>query len=532
MQKETDKNPITREVVISAEKLIGLKFTDAKRDSMLTDLNELRKSYDNLRKVSSPNDVPPAILFNPIPVGMQLETERKPVVFSSYDNTELPANMDELAFYSVGELSQLIKTRKVTSMQLTKMYLDRLKKYGRKLECVITLTEELALKQAQEADDEIASGNYKGPLHGIPFGIKDLLSTKDYKTSWGSAVYKDQQLGEDAEVVKRLENAGAVLVVKLSLGELAMGDVWYGGQTKNPWDYKHGSGGSSAGPGASVSAGLVAFAIGSETWGSIVDPSTICGVTGLRPSYGRVSRKGAMTLAWSMDKLGPMCRTVEDCAIVFNAIYGPDGVDQTLYDVPFNYTPDIDLHGIKIGYLKSDFDSSAFKIFSDSTMSVLEQLGATLIPIELPKYPIGDLSIILNAECGAAFDELVRDSKEDMLVAQTRDAWPNFFRFSRFVPAVEYMQANRIRFLVIQDMARKFEDMDIYLAPSLEGDNLLMTNLTGHPCVCVPNGFSKEGTPVSVSFIGKLFGEAQLLAIVKKYQDATEYHKRHPKLSE
>jgi Asp-tRNA(Asn)/Glu-tRNA(Gln) amidotransferase A subunit family amidase len=440
--------------------------------------------------------------------------------------------MDELAFYSVGELGELLRTRKITSVELTKMYISRIKKYAPKLECVITITEDLALKQAQSADDQIAAGNYRGPLHGIPFGIKDLLSTQSYKTTWGSNAYKEQVINEDAEVVKRLENAGAVLVAKLTLGELAMGDVWFGGMTRSPWDYKHGSGGSSAGPGAAVSAGLVAFAIGSETWGSIVDPSTICGITGLRPTYGRVSRRGAMTLCWSMDKLGPMCRTVEDCAIVFNAIYGPDGIDQTLYDVPFNYTTDIDMSNIKIGYLKADFDSSSFKEFSNETMKELEKMGAKLVPIEMPKYPVADLSIILNAECAAAFDELVRSGREDLLVRQSRDAWPNFFRFSRFIPAVEYIQANRIRFLVIQEMTKIFDQADIYLAPSLEGDNLLLTNLTGHPCVCLPNGFTKEGTPVSISLIGKLFGEAQLLAIAKKYQDATEFHKKHPKLEE
>jgi len=532
MEKATVDNPVTRDVVISAEKLIGLKFSDTKRDSMLNDLNDLRNSYQNLRKVSLPNSVTPAILFNPIPVGMKLETIQQPVKFSAYDNVIMPDNTDGLAFYSVGELGALIKSRKVTSVQLTRMYLDRIKKFAPKLECVITVTEDYAMKHAQTADDEIAAGNYKGPLHGIPFGIKDLLSTKEFKTTWGSNAYKDQMLDEDAEVVKRLESAGAVLTAKLTLGELAMGDVWYGGTTKNPWDYKHGSGGSSAGPGAAVSAGLVAFAIGSETWGSIVDPSTTCGVTGLRPTYGRISRKGAMTLAWSMDKLGPMCRTVEDCAIVFNAIYGPDGTDQTLYDVPFNYTPDIDMSNITIGYLKNDFDSSAFKQYSDETMNVLERLGVKLVPIELPKYPIGDLSIILNAECAAAFDELVRTGREDLLVRQTRDAWPNFFRTARFIPAVEYIQANRIRYLIIQEMTKIFDKVDLYLAPSLEGDNLLLTNLTGHPCVSLPNGFSDKGTPVSVSLIGNLFDEAKLLAVCKKIQDATDFHKKHPVLVE
>ena len=276
------KNPLTRDVIKNAEKLIGLDFSDAKIDSMRNDLNDLRNSYENLRKVSLPNSVPPAILFNPVPVGMKIETDQKPVTFSSYENTVLPVNNDELAFYSIGELAELVKTKKITSVQLTKLYIERLKKYGPKLECIVNMTEELALKDAQTADDEISQGHYRGLLHGIPFGVKDLLSTKDYKTTWGSPIYKDQLIDEDAAVIKKLKEAGAILVAKLSLGELAMGDIWYGGKTKNPWDYSKGSGGSSAGPGAAVSAGLIPFAIGSETWGSIVDPSTLCGVTGLR----------------------------------------------------------------------------------------------------------------------------------------------------------------------------------------------------------------------------------------------------------
>ena len=317
------------------------------------------------------------------------------------------------------------------------------------------------------------------------------------------------------------------------MGELAWGDVWFGGTTKNPWNYEEGSSGSSAGSASATSAGLVGFAIGTETWGSIVSPSTRCGVTGLRPTYGRVSRKGAMALSWSMDKIGPICRTVEDCALVFNAIYGPDIEDQTLYDAPFNYTPDIKISDLKIGYLKNDFDSvKENKANDDEALDKLCSLGAQLIPIELPKYPMNDISIILTAEAGAAFDDLTRSGKDDQLVRQIKDAWPNVFRASRFIPAVEYIQANRIRYLVIQDMQKLMEKVDMFVAPSFEGDNLLLTNLTGHPCVVVPDGFSEKGSPTSICFMGKLFDEATILAVAKLYQDATGFQLKHPVLHE
>jgi Asp-tRNA(Asn)/Glu-tRNA(Gln) amidotransferase A subunit family amidase len=380
-------------------------------------------------------------------------------------------------------------------------------------------------------DEEIASGKYRGLLHGIPFGVKDLLATKDYKTTWGSVPFKDQMIDEDATVIKKLEEAGAVLVAKLTMGELAWGDVWFGEKTRNPWDTANGSSGSSAGSASSVSAGLVPFAIGTETWGSIVSPSTVCGVTGLRPTYGRVSRTGAMALSWSMDKIGTICRTAEDLAIVFNIINGSDGIDQTLYDASFTYDHDIDFRDLKIGYLKNDFDKKYDFHDNDSiTLAKLTELGVELIPIDLPKLPINDLSIILSAEAGAAFDELTRSNKDDLLVRQIKNAWPNSFRAARFITAVEYINANRIRFMLIQEMQKLMEKIDIYIAPSWEGDNLLLTNLTGHPCVVLPNGFSEKATPTSISFLGRLFDEGKLIAFAKAYQDATQFHKQHPPL--
>ncbi len=520
--------------LVPAERIIGLSFTPAQQDSMKGDLRDQLESYTDLRSVKIPNSVAPAILFNPIPVGFTFETARRPFRQSTIVPPGVPANLDDLAFLSVGQLGALIRTHRVTSVQLTTMYLDRLKKYAPKLECVITLTDSLAMAQARRADEEIARGHYRGPLHGIPYGAKDLLATKGIRTTWGAPPFKEQVFDQDATVIKRLEQAGAVLVAKFSMGELAMGDVWFGGKTRNPWNYEQGSSGSSAGSAAATSAGLVGFAIGTETLGSIVSPSTRCGVTGLRPTYGRVSRTGAMALSWSMDKIGPICRTVEDCALVFNAIQGPDGIDQTLYDAPFNYDPSVSLKSLRIGYLKQAFDSLKFnKAIADSVLIVLRSLGADLIPIQLPSgYPVRPLSIILSAEAGAAFDELTRNHNDDLLVQQNQGSWPNIFRASRFIPAVEYIEANRIRTLLVRDMQNLMKDIDVYVAPSFGGDNLLLTNLTGNPCVVLPDGFTKQGTPTSISFIGQLFGEAKLLAVARKYQEATGFHLKHPTLRE
>ncbi len=532
-QVPSSPNPITRHTVAAAESLIGLTFTDAKRDSMLDDLQDQLAAYLALRQIGLANSIPPAVLFNPVPVGMKLPSGRAQLRLSAVPRITRTDNLEDLAFAPIGHLAELLRTRKVTSQELTRMYIARLKKYGPKLECVITLTESLALAQARRADKEIAAGKYRGPLHGIPYGAKDLLATRGIKTTWGSIPFKDQVIDEDATVIKRLEDAGAVLIAKLTLGELAWGDVWFGGTTRNPWKLDQGSSGSSAGSAAATAAGLVGFSIGSETWGSIVSPSNRCGTTGLRPTFGRVSRAGAMALSWSMDKIGPICRTVEDCAIVLSAIYGPDGKDQSVYDVPFSYSPRINVKHLRVGYLKADFDSAKLnKVQNDSTIAQLRALGVQLIPIDLPKLPVQHLSFILSAEAAAAFDELTRSGKDDLLVRQIKNAWPNVFRAARFIPAVEYIQANRIRFLLIQEMARLFEKVDLYVAPSLEGNNLLLTNLTGHPCVVVPNGFTPEGTPTSITFIGKLFDEGTLLAFAKAYQDATDYHLKHPKLPE
>ena len=521
---------ITGKMVAAAETLMGLEFTPAERDSLIPNLEDFRRAYQRIRAVPLSNDVPPALQFNPVPRGFTIPREQRPIQWSDPGDVRLPDRLEEVAFYSIGELAALIRSQKVTSEELTRMFLDRLKRYDPKLHAVITLTEDLAIRQARKADEEIRQGKYRGLLHGIPYGAKDLLAVAGYPTTWGARPYKDQVINETATVIRKLEDAGAVLVAKLSLGALAWGDVWFKDTTRNPWDLSQGSSGSSAGSAAATSAGLVPFAIGSETWGSIVSPSTRCGTTGLRPSYGTVSRYGAMALSWSMDKLGPIARTVEDCAIVFNAIRGADEKDPMSIDAAFNYTPNIDLRTVRIGYLVDEFKRDTVrKKFNDAALARLRNMGVELIPITLPDLPIYPMSFILTAEAGAAFDELTRSNRDDLLVRQGRNAWPNVFRASRFIPAVEYIQANRLRYLWLQEMKKIFEKVDVYVAPAF-GPNLLLTNLTGHPAVVLPNGFDEKGHPVSITFIGNLFDEGRLLAVAKAYQDATDFHKKHPPL--
>lgn len=530
LQKEWREMPaITNKGVKEAEKLLGLEFSMAEADSMLEGLTEYRSNYLNIRKIDLSNEVAPALVFNPMPKGMKLDLKPRPFKAGEVGVVLLPENKEDLSFYSVHQLAKLLRTQKITSLELTNLFMERLKVHGPKLQCVITLTEEYAIQQAKKADEEIKAGRYRGLLHGIPYGAKDLLEKSGYKTTWGAVPYKDQIINRDATVIRKLEESGAVLVAKLTLGALAWGDVWYGGKTRNPWKIDQGSSGSSAGSAAAVAAGLVPFAIGTETLGSIVSPSTVCGTTGLRPTFGRVSRTGAMALSWSMDKIGPICRTVEDCAIVFNAIYGPDGSDQSVIDVPFNYDGNKKLSGLRIGYLKSAFESDyKFKPFDAAALRNIREMDVELIPIELPELP--NISFILESEAAAAFDQLTRSNQDDLMVRQIKKAWPNVFRQSRFIPAVEYIQANRIRNLLIQEMAKKMEDIDVYISPTFEGTNLTLTNLTGHPCVVLPNGFNEEGLPVSITFIGQLFGEADLLTVAKAYQEATGFHLKHPEL--
>lgn len=529
---------ITKEMVAAAEDIAGLDFTDEERELMLGGLDRNLAAYRQLREIHVPNSVQPALIFDPVLPGRRIPTEHRPFRLSAPQSLSRPANLEEVAFWPATDLAELIRTRQVASVELTEMYLGRLKRHGPKLECVITLTEDLALKQARRADRDLALGHYRGPLHGIPWGAKDLLAEDQYRTTWGAKPYETQVIEQDATVVQKLEQAGAVLVAKLTLGALAQGDVWYGGRTRNPWNTEQGSSGSSAGPAAATVAGLVGVSIGSETLGSIVSPSTRCGATGLRPTFGRVSRAGAMALSWSMDKLGPLCRSVEDCAVVLDAIHGADGKDPTARTVPFNWNPDVPISRLRIGYYKSAFDFEpgnererrfSTKDFDTKALEVLRSLGASLIPVEVPDdFPTSALRIILNAEAAAAFDELTRSERDNLLVRQGQRGWPNSFRTARAIPAVEYIQANRVRTMVMGAMDAAMKGVDLFVTPSFGGSVLLTTNLTGHPSVTLPNGFRDDGTPVSISFIGRLFGEAELLAVAKKYQDTTGFHLKRP----
>jgi Asp-tRNA(Asn)/Glu-tRNA(Gln) amidotransferase A subunit family amidase len=526
---------ITKEMLADAEAVAGLSFTDQERELMLRGLNENLESYEELRRAPVDNMVHPALVFEPVLPGRTVQLPEGPSRRRRATVTR-PANLEEVAFWPLTELGELLRTRQVSSEELTRLYLARLERHGPKLECVITLTSEVALKQARRADAEIARGHYRGPLHGIPWGAKDLLAEDDYRTTWGAKPFEDQTIPYDATVVQRLEAAGAVLVAKLTLGALAWGDVWFGGETKNPWKLDEGSSGSSAGSASATVAGLVGFSIGSETLGSIVSPSTRCGASGLRPTFGRVSRYGAMALSWSMDKLGPICRSVEDCALVFDAIHGADGMDPSARTLPFRWDPRLPLSEIRIGYYKSAFerepeddDQRRQLEFDRRALDVLRALGVDPIPVEVPNaFPVGALRIILNAEAAAAFSDLTLSNRDDLLVRQVRNAWPNVFRQSRFIPAVEYIQANRIRTMIMGAMEAVMDGVDVFMTPSYGPRVLLTTNLTGHPAVTVPHGFEPDGTPTSISFIGKLFGEARLARVAHAYQDATDFHRRRP----
>ena len=522
----SDKSQFNKDA-IGMENLAGLEFTQTERDTFLSTLMVLKGRYDTLRTVDLPNSVPVPLYFDPRIPGQDIPKGREKYLIQEFP-TKRPETIEECAFYTIGQLAHLIRTQQVTSLELTTMYLDRLKRHGPTLECVVTLTEELALKQARRADKNIQTGRYLGPLHGIPYGAKDLLAVQGYKTTWGAMTHKDQVLDETATVVKKLEDAGAVLVAKLPLGALAWGDVWYGGKTRNPWNTEQGSSGSSAGPGSATAAGLVAFAIGSETWGSIVSPATRNGVTGLRPTFGTVSKAGAMALAWSMDKLGPMCRSVDDCALVYSIIKGTDGKDHSVVDVPFQVPTKKALKALRIGYIESAFNDTSTTDNDRAVLVRLKELGFTLFPIELPEFPTTSLGFLLNVEAAAAVDELTRTNKDDELVRQVKWAWPNKFREARHVPAVEYIQANRARIVLNQKMSELFKNIDIYVAPSFWGDNLLRTNLSGHPCVVLPNGFNKKGSPTSISFMGDLYKDGEVVAVAHAYQRGTGWHKKYP----
>lgn len=577
--------PITAEMIDTAAAVAGVSISAEQRKDLLEGLNQQRASYKAIRALHMPNSVAPALIFDPLPPGATLPTTEShpPRLSKAPAIATVPANLEELAFLSVRELAEYLRRKKVSSIALTEMYLKRLKHYDPLLHFVVTLTEERAMTKAREADREIAAGKYRGPLHGLAWGAKDLLAVKGYPTTWGAGGFEHQSFDEDATVVQRLDAAGAVLVAKTTLGALAMGDKWFGGRTRNPWNPKQGSSGSSAGSASSVAAGCVAFAIGSETLGSISSPSTRCGATGLRPTFGFVPRTGAMALSWSMDKLGPICRAVEDCALVMSAIHGPDGHDLATRSAGFAWDADYDWRTLRVGYLKDEFEPQAEqqgpkppasetdderkkrlqaerqrdaararraydRRYDEAALAKLRAMGVALKEVTLPKLPYGDMTPLLTAEAAAAFDELTMTGRDRLLTEQGPYDWPNAFRTARFYPAVEYIQANRARSLAIQQFATLFASVDVIVAPS-NGEQLVATNLTGHPAVIVPNGIRGDdaptpppndngdddsiggpGTPVSLTFLGGLYQDAKLCAFARAYQEATGFQKLHPKL--
>jgi Asp-tRNA(Asn)/Glu-tRNA(Gln) amidotransferase A subunit family amidase len=584
---------ITPEMIDRAAELAGVgPFTDEQKKIMLDGLNDQRDAYGRIRALKLGNDVPPAFVFHPGPAAKPAESRvafegaTPQLVFNDSESraSQAPANLEDLAFASVLELANLIWHRKITSVALTEMYIDRLKRYDSKLHFVITLLEDRAMAQAKAADEDLENGLYRGPLQGIPWGAKDLLSAKGYPTTWGAGGFEQQTFNEDATVVQRLDAAGAVLVAKFALGALAMGDKWFGGRTRNPWNPAQGSSGSSAGSASAVAAGCVGFAIGSETLGSISSPSTRCGTTGLRPSFGMVPRTGAMALSWTMDKLGPICRSVQDCALVLDVIHGPDGKDLSAgASIDFHWNPDSDWRSLRIGYFKSDFDPlpplqlkeavagetpedtkkredanaaaqdeytrrTYDKKYEQAALDKLTKMGVNLIPVELPKLPWDAMVPLLTAEAAAAFDDLTMSGRDKLLTEQGPEDWPNDFRIARFYPAVEYIQANRARTLGVRQIAKLFEKVDVIVTPSTD-EQLIATNLTGNPAVILPNGLrgadapappaiddgnhdniGGPGTPVSITFLGALYQDAKLAAFSHAYQQATGFLKLHPKL--
>lgn len=514
-----------------AQQLIGVSFSKQALDTIYPYLERNRTGYDSLRNHPIPIEVMPAIRFDPIPHGFKIRPQALPPIWTVADSIALPRNRDDLAFYSILELASLIKHRQLSAVELTEFFLQRIKKHDSILQATITITEEMALKQARKLDEELENGTYRGILHGIPYGVKDLLAVEGYKTTWGAAPYKDQELAITATVVEKLQAAGGVLIAKLVSGALARGDVWFGGKTKNPWDITEGASGSSAGSGAATSAGLVPFAIGTETLGSITSPSTKTGITGLRPTYGQVSRHGVMPLSWSMDKVGPMARNAEDCAIVYSIIKGYDTKDLTTTDYPFGLDLEKDFRSLRVGYLKEDIERDTTKHCDNLQLAIakFKSMGVALKEVALPEdLPFNSFDIILRSEAGAFFDELVRSGSVDEMVEQDQKSRANSLRQSRFIPAVEYIQANRQRQRMMQKMNALLQDFDVIISPTFGNRQLVITNLTGHPVISIPTGLDYEKHPTSITLVGNLYDEASILLLAKAFQDQTLFDEMHP----
>jgi Asp-tRNA(Asn)/Glu-tRNA(Gln) amidotransferase A subunit family amidase len=529
---------VTSETFAEAEKLVQIQMTEADRAQAAGNwqraMAPLYERRTGPRKMQLESNLAPATVWNPLLPGTSLNAAASDTHFtrSAAPSAPLPSNEADIAFASVAQLSHWIESRQITSERLTGIYLDRLQRFDPKLRCVITLTKDHALDQARQADKEIAAGKYRGPLHGIPWGAKDLLDTAGIPTTYGAEPYRNRIPQNDAAVTQRLNAAGAVLVAKLSLGALALNDIWFGGQTMNPWLLEEGASGSSAGPGSATAAGLVGFAIGSETGGSIVSPSMRCGVTGLRPTYGRVPRTGAMTLCWSLDKLGPMARYVEDTILVLNAIFGPDSGDVACIPSTLSFDANAKVAGLRVGYFPAWMKEAPATDVDRAALDTVRKLGMQLVEVSLPDWPYDSLNLILFAESAAAFEELTLSHKESELRAQVPDAWPNTFRQSRFLSAVDFVQADRMRRKVALEMARIMSQVDLLLVPSLRDEILVITNNTGHPSLTLRAGFvtvsearsdwapdpahplpkfsAPRRVPHGITLIGRLFDEGTL----------------------
>jgi Asp-tRNA(Asn)/Glu-tRNA(Gln) amidotransferase A subunit family amidase len=544
---------ITLEMVADAMKLSGLEFTDAELKSMVDAANRNLTSYEEVRAVHIPNDVSPPFHFSPIVPGIDVNKARMPFTLSAPPALRRPAQLEDIAFWPVRHLAELVRTRQVSSGELTEMYLARLHRYNPTLNNVVTFLDDVGRAQAKQADAEIAAGRYKGPLHGIPWGAKDIISVKGFKTTWGSAAFKEQSFDYDASVVEMLRDAGAVLIAKLTTGELASGDQWFGGRTNNPWDPTQGSSGSSAGPSSATAAGCVGFAIGSETSGSILSPAARCGLAGLRPTFGRVSRHGVMALSWTQDRLGPLCRYAEDCAIVMQAIAKPDGRDMSVSDIPFNWNAKLDVKTLRVGYIRESFDeltNAAAKANAAKALDMFKSLGvAQFIPVAVPDNSLNPSAI--GVESTVFFDEHSR-------AGRMKEARGGPRASGRLVPAVEYLQAQRIRTMMMIKLAEATSHVDVYLVasnnngvggpaggrggtPGTTADtpppprtqtptqrHFNMANLACYPAVNVPNGFSETGSPTNFVLYAQPFREMEILALAKAYQDAAGFHLLRP----
>ncbi len=521
------QDTISTTTVKQAGLLYDVRFTEQEIEMMLQDLKDNLADYKKIHALQLNNSVA-------MSAAQRLQPDnaaQQKITWEYNKNIQLPSNQNELAFYSIHQLGSLLRKKLISSKELTTFFINRIKKFGDTLQCVVSITEDIAMQQAAKADDDFKKGIDRGPLQGIPYGLKDLFAVKGTKTTWGAAPYKEQVIEEDAYVYTRLKEAGAVLVAKFTLGALAMGDYWFGGRTKNPWNLERGSSGSSAGSASATVAGLVPFAIGTETHGSIVSPSHTCGATGLRPTFGSISRSGAMTLSWSLDKIGPICRSAEDAATVFSYIHGTDMKDASAVNAAFNYNPNMDVKKLKIAYAKNIFDKLDTAAQEWNVLKQLTAAGVELHPMQFPDtetYQFDMIGIVIGSEAAAAFDAFTRLNIDDQMTRQTRNDWPNYFRQARTIPAIEYINTLRHRSVLMEKTNAAMQKYDVVIAPSFGGRQLAITNLTGHPALCMPTGLSKQGTPNSITFLANLFKEEALLAFGKFFQSITPFDEMHP----